>query len=558
MKECSVLKIIGKRSFYHICFILLCMFTGVILFKNSLFYSIEKSKTILIDEFSMASYQNSGELFIPVDNTATIYLHDFDIKANELMIKFDCELSEDTTFTLYNSSSNVETYAIESKTIRKGMKTVNFYFEDIHINELKVLAVSSDGSHFVSIPKGEICIALRTIDFQGDILKLRLIAVLLAITLLLYILYLKCGKYVGFQVSNRMNRDSNLELLRIVCMLLLIGHHYATHGGLLNLDTSLPKYIGLIFLPTGKICFIAFVAISMYFLADAENKPQRFIKCWLEVLFYSVTLTIATWMMGGVVKAKDLISSFFVMIGNSHGFAASYLLFLLCYPFILKATKNCTKKQARYLLFLLFWIQIMSQILKVWNGYNQPVYSELTLFVFCYILLMNLKRYPLTLLENKAVDVMIIIGVWSYAFALNVILYSGIAYDKAIAFCAGITNDEGSVFYIAGGLALFYLFKNIHIPNLKIINQIAAGTFGVLLIHDHNFFRHMFWTEVIRVQTTFHSKNMPVYFLVTVFGIFICGVFIDYLRKLLIENPIINSKWYKAVSRKMEDLWKNA
>ena len=139
------------------------------------------------------------------------------------------------------------------------------------------------------------------------------------------------------------------------------------------------------------------------------------------------------------------------MISNSHGFAASYLLFLLLYPFILLATRNTTKKQARYLLLLLFWIQILSQIFRTWTGYTQPVFSELTLFIFCYMLSLNLKRYPLKVLDDKFFDIMLLSIVYIYVFVINLIAYKG-HLNEVTSVLYGITGDESSIFFVVGGV----------------------------------------------------------------------------------------------------------
>lgn len=535
---------------------ILFIFSGLMIFKNSLFFSREILASFSIDESIMASYENCGSYFSPVDG-ATIYLHDFDVNGNEVQLIFDEALEEDTFFSVYNSSSDMGQYVIEQKRVRKGCTTVAFYFESTHFDTIKILAHSLDGSHFVNIPTGTINVNYRITDILQYNLKY-------AVTVILIVLIsVEAAVFIGIKdirdknrSISRNNRESNFELLRVICMFLLVAYHYAVHGGLLNLEFSLPKYVGLAFLPVGKICFIAFVAISMYFLADGHNQSKRFLKCWLEVAFYSVLLTAVTWALGGVVNFRDLISSFFVMISNSHGFAASYLLFLLIYPFMLKATKGCSKKQARYLLLVVFWIQILSQIFKVWTGYTQPVFSELTLFIFCYILSMNLKRYPVELLDNKLFDLMVVVAIYTYVYAVNMVVYTG-GLNKITNFLRGITVDESSIFFIIGGYALFYLFKNIHMPHSNFINTVAGGTFGILLIHDHNFFRHLFWNEVIRTQTYFHSNNFIIWFMVTVIAVFIVCFAIDFLRKKLLEQPVIYSRQFKQVVVKIEEVFSN-
>lgn len=527
--------------------ILLSLF---LVFRNFLLFKEDFLFAHSLNESSMSSYQFDGNIFIPIDETATILADGYNGNANRLDINFEKKLDENTTFILYNTSSEGEQLVVDQKNIRKGYKKISFDFKNQQINELKILAKSVDGSKYVNIPKGTIFLSDRKLSLNfNETYFFILIIICIFVSIILTKLCFKSD--ISETTNSRAKRDSNLELLRVICMILLVAHHFSVHGGLLNLDFSLAKHVGLIFLPVGKICFLAYIAISMYFLVDGKGKFIRFVKCWLEVAFYSVALTILTWAMGGCVSLKDLISSAFVMISNSHGFAASYLLFLLIYPFILKATKNCTKKQARYLLFIVFWIQIMSQILKTWTGYTQPVFSELTLFVFCYILSLNLKRYTISMLHNKWFSLSLVIVIYLYVYILNMIVYSGNT-NEMTSFLMGITGDESSIFFIIGGYALFYLFKNIHIPHCNIINNIAAGTFGILLIHDHNFLRHIFWNEIVKTQIHFYSRFFIGYFLITVIVIFgVCSV-IDFIRRKLLEDRLMSNKMIIHISKIMD------
>lgn len=526
--------------------------TGLMIFKNVLFFSENTLISSEIQESILHSYSYSDNKYIPTGDDASICIDGYDITANEIEIYLDTGLEEDAVISLYDVSGDTNNALIEQKIVRTGYKRIKFYFENLHLDAIKILLQSKDGSHYVNLSTGNIYIKerCRNILQKNSIYFAKILTIFMVSALLTLILFRYDAKNKG-TANQRKKRESNLELLRIICMIFLVAHHFAVHGGLLGLDFSLPKYVGLIFLPVGKICFIAFIAISMFFLVDGTNKSERFLRCWLEVVFYSVSLTIITWFMGGDVRFRDLVSSFFVMISNSHGFAASYLLFLLIYPFILKATKKTTKKQARYLLLTVFWIQILSQIFKTWTGYTQPVFSELTLFVFCYVLSLNLKRYPIRQLNNKWFDFSLVLLIYVYVYSINMVAYTG-NLNETSSFLCGITGDESSIFFIVGGYALFYFFKNLDIPNSKMINCIASYTFGVLLIHDHNFFRHLFWNDVVKTQIHFKSDHFVLWFVISVIGVYITCSTIDFLRQKILEENIVKVKWFNNIITKID------
>lgn len=69
-------------------------------------------------------------------------------------------------------------------------------------------------------------------------------------------------------------RNSNLELLRIVSMILIIMHHYAVHGGfdLLNTELDLNRIWIQILSIGGKIGVNCFVLITGYFMINSKFK----------------------------------------------------------------------------------------------------------------------------------------------------------------------------------------------------------------------------------------------------------------------------------------------
>ena len=134
---------------------------------------------------------------------------------------------------------------------------------------------------------------------------------------------------------------------------------------------------------------------------------------------------------------------------------------------------------------------------------------------------------------------------------INMVAYTG-NLNEMSSFLCGITGDESSIFFIVGGYALFYFFKNLHIPNSKMINYIASCTFGVLLIHDHNFFRHLFWNDVVKTQIHFKSDKFVLWFVISVIGVYITCSTIDFLRQKILEENIVKEKWFNNVTTKID------
>ena len=547
---------INKALILKFCTLfVLILVTEAMIFRYSLLYSKDDCTSYKSSDTSILyGYEFNDNLYKPQVKDACINIKCKNIISNELSIDLYNGLSENSNISLYITNGNDEQH-IDTKTVRKGYKSIHFYYNTMeNISKIRITFKSTDDSNVLNIPLINVDIDYNILDISHFIRKhLSSIVLVVGIALVLSFLSVSISQNREKNECIKVERQSNFELLRIICMLLLIGHHYAVHGGLLSLTPgSHQQNIGRGLLPLGKMCFIAFIAISMWFLVDSTNaKFSRFMKTWMQVLFYSVTFTIISYIMGSVVRPIDFISCFFVMTGNSHGFAASYLIFLLLLPFIIKATKGISKFQARYILVILFSIQVGSQILRAATKYNQPVYSEVTLFILCYFISLNFKRWPVEDLNNKFLWFGMIIGTWILVYVLYGLAYQGI-HTTLIDFVLGTVGDESSIFYIFAGYSLFYIFKDIRIPYSRIINKIASLTFGVLLIHDHNFFRHLFWSEVVRTQTDYYSPHMVLRITITVASIFVACCVIEYLRQEFVEETIMRTRTYKDFCYKMD------
>lgn len=352
----------------------------------------------------------------------------------------------------------------------------------------------------------------------------------------------------------KVKRESNVEICRIVCMLMIIAHHCVVHGGGIYMELCKNKYIAWLIFPGGKLCFDAFLAISAWFLVDQTFRTERFLKTWTTVFFYSVVFSFASVAMGTVLTWRNWFSILFPITGNSHGFAASYLAFYLLIPFLSIISNKISQKQAKWIVILLLYYQVISKIIGAVSGYYQPLYSEVTLFVLCYFIAFYLKRYPIKLMKNKIFLLGILLLIWGSVFLIYIganIYFPG---NQWIAFLLSLCGDESSILFLFGGFAMFFLFKNIKMPNSSLINKIAHTTFGVLLIHDHNFFRGCVWNNIFHATEWWYSKYYYIYIGICVVIIFVFGMFVDLMRQYFIEKPLFSMKWIKKFSARCDEI----
>lgn len=99
--------------------------------------------------------------------------------------------------------------------------------------------------------------------------------------------------------------------------------------------------------------------------------------------------------------------------------------------------------------------------------------------------------------------------------------------------------SQSGIFAVLTSVSTFMLFKNLKIPNSRIINTIVAATFGVLLIHDNSYdMRQWLWHFVVDVKLFYSVGGYAtyLYLMIIILAIFFICVGIDILRKKTIEK----------------------
>ena len=134
-------------------------------------------------------------------------------------------------------------------------------------------------------------------------------------------------------------RNPNLDLLRIVSMLLIIWLHSIDHhsgvieaadkaGGVIGL------YIRVVFMLV-QICVNCYVLISGYFLVKSTFRLQKLVALWIEVVFYSFTIKLIFMLTGYTpFSAVSLVSCLVPVFTGRYWFITIYFGLYLISPFL--------------------------------------------------------------------------------------------------------------------------------------------------------------------------------------------------------------------------------
>lgn len=297
-------------------------------------------------------------------------------------------------------------------------------------------------------------------------------------------------------------RNSNIELLRIISMIVIIAHHFELYT-----EYRTTSNINLIIYSLGNLGVNIFVIISGYFLITSKFSIKKLLKLWLQIIFYSIGIMLILNVLHITnTTPKQFIKSFLPVTYGNYWFASTYVILYLIYPYLNKLVNNISKITYRNLLVILAFIfSILYSIMYKSSNLISGVGGELVWFVFLYLLAGYIRLYGIKFLENKKRNIILTIVFTLLYFTL--LCVSQYIYSKfgRLGHIATYYMKMNSIFLLAIGIGTFYIFKNMNPRQSKIVNSIAGVTFAVYLIHEHELFRMPIWNFV---KEFMESKNV--------------------------------------------------
>lgn len=353
-----------------------------------------------------------------------------------------------------------------------------------------------------------------------------------------------------FSQSVKKERNSNLELFRIILMLAIIAHHYVVNSGLM-LDVSKTFCGNSIFLVLfgawGKTGINCFLLITGYFMCTSQITLKKFLKLLLEVEFYHFLFSFIFLFSGyEPFHLTAFLKSLLPITNVADGFVSCFLLFFLCIPFLNILIRNMDHRRHLLLLLLLLFIYTVLPSLKFPISMNY-----VTWFSVVYLLASYIRLYPVSLFSNTRFWG--VISILAIFLSAGSILFLYRVLGRNIFF---FMADSNKILAVMTSVSLFLFFKNLKIKQSKLINTAASSVFGVLLIHaNSDAMRRWLWTDVLQNRAMFDSKYLFLHSIGAVITIFIVCVLIDQCRIRLIEIPLFrllenNWKWIENLQKK--------
>lgn len=325
-------------------------------------------------------------------------------------------------------------------------------------------------------------------------------------------------------VYNGKQRQSNMDLLRILAMFMVLMSHanFYTLGTPLHYDiqtSPISSFTRIFFNSFSVIGVNVFVLLSGWFSINATK--INFLKFIFQIYFFSFGIYIFFILLGTSITTDRILNCLY--ISKWDWFIKAYLGLYLLSPVLNAYVKTAPKKEFEYLLGAFFVFQTVLSYrgngLYILNGYSQ----------FSFMGLYLLGRY-LQIYWSKKIKLSSYLALFIVLITTNGVLYTiDIWMDTYIiaGYCQSYANP---INIIAAGLLLL-LFSKIKIKHINVISWVATSSFAVYLLHyDQNILKEFYCKICILINES--SSGITLIFLYIIFfsTIFFIAVIIDKIR----------------------------
>ena len=271
-------------------------------------------------------------------------------------------------------------------------------------------------------------------------------------------------------------RQTNIELLRVISMLMILLLHtrydgiLSVYDGTLNLN----KILIFLFEAISIVGVNIFILISGYF--GISLKRKSIYNLLFEIYFYGM-LGLIGWMVVQqtiYVDTRYFIKAF-LPISQTVWFIPNYFMLLIFCPML---NAFCEKYKSKYILFFILSLYLFSY---VWTSVLQGTISGFGgyswgWFIILYLTGRLIRRYSDYSQYSKNYFL------YGYIIATLVIVVIAILQKYVPIGKSLLWNYDNPLIYISS-ICLFMYFIKIKIGYIKWINWLAASSFAVLLFH---------------------------------------------------------------------------
>ncbi len=325
-------------------------------------------------------------------------------------------------------------------------------------------------------------------------------------------------------------RDSNMELLRIVAMLLIMTVHASyralPHPTPASIEAdALSGFLQLLTQSFSVVGVNVFVMLSGWYAI--RPRLVRFSELVFQLLFFGVLCLGIEYCVSGQLPPKAITTLFMLNDGN-YWFIKVYIALYILAPVLNTFAESATRRQLATVLLCFFGFQwvfgwVFEATAWLRAGYSLPSFMGLYLLARY----MSIYRPAWTRLSSKA----------------DLLVYTAVCLMVAIASfllkwhlnLGGVLFFYNSPTVIVAATFLLLFFSKLHISS-RLINWVAASALAIYLTHSSSFLAKYYDGTI---QAWHGQLSRPAFLLSVVLliaAVFVGSILLDKLRLLLLQQ----------------------
>lgn len=343
-------------------------------------------------------------------------------------------------------------------------------------------------------------------------------------------------------MEQQKKRMANIELLRILAMMMVVMLHFLGKGEVLpSLTGSMNRngYVAWILETLSIVAVNVYMLISGYFLTESRFKAGRLVQLILQTLFYSLLVTVCL-IATGVLHVHELtvyqmLQYLFPTLMVQYWFVTAYVLMYLFSPFLGTAVHHMSQKQLQTAIGLLLLVLSVSKtVLPVHLEMDHLGYDAIW-FMCVYLVAAYIRLYGIPFFKNGKRSFCLYLAGCAAIFGVTMGVRAVYLKTGVLEHFIGAAYDYNHIFNLFAAVALFYAFLHLKIQDgfwARWICRIAPYTFGVYLLHEQLELRYL-WPKWLGAGTVENTVLLVLHALGCVLLVFVIGILTDMLRGLI-------------------------
>lgn len=329
-------------------------------------------------------------------------------------------------------------------------------------------------------------------------------------------------------------REANMELLRIVAMLMVITLHCVGRGLLLsnsvisNVNLLLIQFLDSFSLTANSL----FILLTGYYYIGKKFNLRKILSLWGKTLFYCILI----FTIYSILNLKtNFLNSFFPVFSGAYWFITSYIALYFIMPFLNIAINKFSQKQCK---FLIIFLVILMGVIRIIFNPADLFNSTFMHIIVIYIIGAYIKKY-VKIEPNKQYFIKYVLVAIIFTVAITILNVLVHIVPKTLDVWIIIANILSyfrnfiNIILVYMAILLFMKFKTINIKSnklSKLILYISPSVFSIYIIHDNVHLRDMIWQKFSFINLA-NSWLMIPYIILAILIVFTVCLAIDLIRR---------------------------